>query len=155
MRVALIIMSTGRIAAVGCLFMRGIFDFPVEFFKPMGIVGSYKFWTEIPMVQKPMRVFLLTHDIGDDAANSDLDSVQRVQEQHPELAVENIESQDVIEADIRLEGLGPGDVEGDGICLEAIIPDIGQVSPGTVWIWDVQIFGDQVRYLVVHGEIGF
>jgi hypothetical protein len=54
-----------------------------------------------------------------------------------------------------MEGLGPGDVEGNSVCLEAVIPDICQVSPGTLCVGNGEVFGRQVIDLVIHTQIVF
>lgn len=54
-----------------------------------------------------------------------------------------------------MERLGPGDAEGNSVCLEAIIPDIGQVSSGTLCVGNGEVFGRQVGNLVIHAQIDF
>lgn len=83
------------------------------------------------LVQVPVRPIALGHRVGDCDPGGDLDALDGIHDQKPQLPVEDVQIQDSIERDTVAEGVGgQGGIvalEGQGIAAQAVVADEPQV----------------------------
>lgn len=111
------------------------------------------------LVQVPVRPIARGHRIGDCDPGGDLDALDGVHDQKPQLAVEDVQVQDGVEGHPVAEGVGrQGGIialERQGIAAQAVVTDEPQVVERLSPVGNLKAPLDQAVELLVEGERRF